>query len=75
MKYFDTMIAAYILDAGSFSFSLDECAKQELNYTMLPISALIGSGKKQISFDLLSQHDACFYSAEDAWAAFRLYEI
>ncbi|MDD4147198.1 MAG: DNA polymerase I, partial [Candidatus Cloacimonetes bacterium] len=75
MKYFDTMIAAYILDAGSFSFSLDECAKQELNYTMLPISALIGSGKKQISFDLVSQHDACFYSAEDAWAAFRLYEI
>ncbi|MDD5315412.1 MAG: DNA polymerase I [Candidatus Cloacimonetes bacterium] len=74
-KFFDTMIAAYILDAGSFNLSLDECARKELDYKMMPIQELIGKGKKQISFDLVSQDDACFYAAEDAWAAFQLREI
>ncbi len=74
-KYFDTMIAAYVLDAGSFNFSLDDCAEKELNYRMMPITDLIGKGKKQIGFDLVSPVDACFYAAEDAWAAFRLCKI
>jgi DNA polymerase-1 len=74
-KYFDTMIAAYVLDAGSFNFSLDDCAEKELNYRMMPITDLIGKGKKQISFDLISPADACFYAAEDAWAAYRLSKI
>lgn len=72
---FDTMIAAYILDAGAYIYSLNECAAKELNYAMMPISVLIGKGKKQISFDLVSPEDACFYAAEDAWAAFRLYQV
>ncbi len=69
---FDTMLAAYILDAGINQYSLDECAFRELNYKMQPISELIGTGKNQITFDLVNPVKACFYSAEDAWAAFRL---
>lgn len=72
---FDTMIAAYILEAGNYSYSLDDCALKELDYAMLPITALIGKGKKQITFDLISPEDACFYAAEDAWAAYRLYHV
>ena len=72
---FDTMIAAYILDAGIYNFSLDDCAARELNYKMMPITELIGKGKNQISFDLVSADDACFYAAEDAWAAFRLHQV
>jgi DNA polymerase I len=72
---FDTMIAAYILDAGAYSYSLDDCALKDLSYRMMPISELIGKGKKQISFDLVSVEEACFYAAEDAWAAFRLYQV
>lgn len=74
-RFFDTMIAAYILDAGSFGYSLDDCALKEMDYRMMPITELIGKGKKQISFDLVSPQDACFYAAEDAWAAFQLSKI
>jgi DNA polymerase I len=73
--FFDTMIAAYILDAGAFTFSLADCALRELGYRMMPITQLIGKGKKQTTFDLISPQEACFYAAEDAWAAFTLYRI
>lgn len=73
--FFDTMIAAYVLDAGSYSFSLDSCAQKELSYEMMPITLLLGKGKKQTSMDLISPEDACFYAAEDAWAAYMLAEI
>jgi len=70
---FDTMLAAYILDPGINQYSLDQCALRELNYIMQPISELIGTGKNQITFDLVEVEKACFYSAEDAWATLRLY--
>lgn len=73
--FFDTMIAAYVLDAGAFNFSLDTCALKEFGYRMMPITELIGKGKKQSTFDLVSPGDACFYAAEDAWAALQLYHI
>jgi len=70
---FDTMLAAYILDPGINQYSMDQCALRELNYVMQPISELIGTGKNQITFDLVEVEQACFYSAEDAWVALRLY--
>lgn len=74
-RIFDTMLAAYVLDAGTNQYSLDACAKNELAYTMQPITDLIGSGKNQISFDLVDIDRASFYAAEDAWAVYRLYHI
>lgn len=74
-QYFDTMIAAYILDAGAISFSLDNCAYAELGYKMMSIKELIGSGKNQSTFDIISPEDACFYAAEDAWVTLRLFQI
>ena len=73
--FFDTMIAAYVLDAGFFTFSLDDCAARELGYRMQPITDLIGKGAKQISFDLVSVADAGPYAAEDAWATLALYKV
>ncbi|MDD3533663.1 MAG: DNA polymerase I, partial [Candidatus Cloacimonetes bacterium] len=73
--FFDTMIAAYVLDAGYFTFSLDDCAARELGYRMMPITELIGKGRKQITFDLVSVQDACFYAAEDAWATLSLFRV
>lgn len=74
-QYFDTMIAAYILDAGAISFSLDNCAFAELGYGMMSIKGLIGSGKNQSTFDIISPEDACFYAAEDAWVTLRLFQV
>lgn len=72
---FDTMLAAYILDPGTNSYSLDDCAQRELGYEMIPIVNLIGKGKNQISFDLVDVNEACRYAAEDAWAVYCLYPI
>ncbi len=72
---FDTMLAAYILDPGINQYSLDQCALKEICYIMQPISDLIGTGKNQITFDLVEVEKACFYSSEDAWSAFRLAQI
>ncbi len=72
---FDTMLAAYILDPGTNSYSLDDCAIRELDHAMIPISSLIGKGKTQITIDLVDPMEACYYAAEDAWAVFQLYPI
>ncbi len=74
-KLFDTMLAAYLLDPGKNEYSLDECAKRELNYNMTPITDLIGKGKKQISFAEVDVNTACDYAAEDALIGFLLYDI
>ncbi|MEN6445254.1 MAG: DNA polymerase I [Candidatus Cloacimonas sp.] len=72
---FDTMLAAYILDPGTLNYSLTACALNELNYKMIPISDLIGKGKNQGTFDLVEPNVACVYSAEDAWAVYKLFPI
>jgi len=40
---------------------------------MIPISELIGKGKKQITFDLVPTDQAAKYAAEDAYITFKLY--
>lgn len=72
-QIFDTMLAAYVLDPGRLRLSLDNLAKQEFDYEMMPIEALIGKGKKQLTFDTVEVNTACRYSAEDSWATYRLY--
>jgi len=71
--YFDTMVASYCLDPGRSSHSLDQMALDFLNYESIPISALIGKGKNQLTFDMVDTAAACEYSAEDADITFQLY--
>ena len=70
----DTMLAAYLLDPGTNQYSLDACAAAELGHTMIPISSLLDK-KNNTSFDLVDVEAACAYSAEDAWAVFKLRPI
>lgn len=70
----DTMLAAYILDPGTNQYSLDACALAELRHEMIPISSLLDK-KNNTSFDLVDVKAACEYSAEDAWAVWKLYPI
>lgn len=74
-RIFDTMLAAYVLDAGSASFSLDKCAQKELNHEMIAIKEIIGSGKSAITFDQADIQKAAVYAAEDAWATLKLAPI
>jgi DNA polymerase-1 len=70
--HFDTMVASYCLDPGR-SHSMDNMALDFLNYECIPISALIGKGKNQLTFDMVDTATACEYAAEDADITFQLY--
>lgn len=72
--YFDTMVASYCLFADRRSHSMDNMARDFLNYETIPISTLIGKGKNQLTFDMVDTVAACEYAAEDADVTFRLYE-
>jgi DNA polymerase-1 len=71
--HFDTMVASYCLDPLRNSHSLDNMALDFLNYTSIPIFALIGKGRNQITFDMVDTAAACEYSVEDADLTWQLY--
>ncbi len=73
-KAFDTMIAAYLVDANQ-KLKMDELSKSLLNYSPVPIEQLIGKGKKQISMADLTPEEVYLYACEDADITLRLYEI
>ncbi len=70
--FFDTMVASYCLTPER-SHSMDNMARDFLGYECIPISALIGKGKNQLTFDMVDTAAACDYSAEDADITYRLY--
>jgi len=63
---FDTMIAAHILNPEFRSYKMEKLSEEYLNYTMVPIEKLIGTGKNQISMDEVELDDISFYASEDA---------
>lgn len=70
---FDTMIAAYLINPNARAQRLDELAFTELGIEMTKIEELIGKGKGQITFDLVSTDEASLYACEDADVTLRLY--
>lgn len=73
LPFFDTMIAAYLINPGVKAQKLEELAFSELGVEMQPIHELIGKGKNEILFSAISIKQALDYAAEDADIAFRLY--
>ena len=72
---FDTMIASYLLNPGEHLHNLSHLALKYLDHKMIPISDLIGIGKKQKCFSTAGIEDACLYSCEDVDFTLRLKEI
>ena len=72
---FDTMIAAHIVSPDARSNKIDNLSLEYLNYRMVPIEDLIGTGKNQITFDKVELEKASFYAAEDADVALQLFKI
>jgi DNA polymerase-1 len=72
---FDTLVASYVVDATRSSHKLDNLSLAFLNHEMIPITALIGSGKRQRSMADLSYVPVTTYAAEDADIALRLMPI
>ena len=73
--YFDTMIASYLLNAGTRQHNLDTVAFNELGYQMQPIEELIGKGKQQLTMDQVPPEKVSWYCCEDVDMTLRLKEL
>ncbi len=63
--YYDTMIAHYLLEPDK-RHKLDYLSESYLGYKMVPITDLIGSGKKQLSMRDVPMEKVQEYAGEDA---------
>ncbi len=72
---FDTMVASYLLNPSFRQHNLNYLALEHLDHSMIPITDLIGSGKKQKNFAQVPIKDACDYSCEDVDFTLRLKEV
>ena len=66
------MVASHLADASRPSHGLDGLAESVLGHRCIPITALIGSGAFQRTFDTVPLEPATEYAAEDADIAGRL---
>jgi len=71
---FDTMVAAYLVDASQ-KLSMDALAKTYLDYEPVPITTLIGKGKKQKTMDQIPYEEITDYACEDADITLQLYNV
>lgn len=69
---FDTMLAAYLL--GETGIGLKDLAFRYLGWEMTPITALIGTGRNQITMDHVPIEDVTLYAGADVEATMRLKE-
>lgn len=72
---FDTMVAAHLVSPEARSYKIDNLSLEYLNYRMVSIEDLIGTGRNQITMDEVELEKASFYAVEDADVALQLYEI
>jgi DNA polymerase-1 len=72
--YFDTMIASYLINPTG-QHKLDKLSEYYLNYGMIHIEELIGTGKKQKLMTDLFATEVAPYAAEDADITLKLYHI
>lgn len=72
---FDTMLAAHLVSPEARSYKIDKLSLEYLNYRMVPIEELIGSGRNQITMDEVELEKTSFYAVEDADVALQLFEI
>jgi DNA polymerase-1 len=62
---FDTMVAAYLHDAGQ-KLTMDAISIRYLNYRPIPITDLIGFGKSEKNMEDLAPEEITDYACEDA---------
>jgi DNA polymerase I len=70
----DTMLMSYILDGGSHGHGMDELAELHFGHTTIKFKEVAGTGKSQITFDLVPLDKALAYAAEDADITLQFYQ-
>ncbi len=71
----DTLVLSYALDGSQHGHGMDELAELMLGYHTIKFEDVCGSGKSQITFDLVPLDKALAYAAEDADITLRLHKI
>ena len=71
----DTMLLSYAIDNGVTKHNMDDLAYLHFNHTNIKFKELVGSGKKEITFDFVEISKALDYAAEDALITLKLYEF
>ncbi|MBT4020169.1 MAG: DNA polymerase I [Alphaproteobacteria bacterium] len=71
----DTMLLSFVLDAGSHGHGMDALSKLHLDIVPVPFKEVVGTGKKQITFDQVPLDEAVRYAAEDADITLRLHQV
>ena len=69
------MIASYLLEPGRRSQAMDALARDLLGLQTIPISDLIGKGKKQVTMLEVELDKVAEYAGEEADITWRLYEL
>ncbi|MFP4237775.1 MAG: DNA polymerase I [Rhodosalinus sp.] len=70
----DTLLMSYAMYSGLHGHGMDTLADRYLAHSCIPIKALIGSGKAQITFDRVPIDTATPYAGEDADVTLRLWQ-
>mgnify|MGYP003331469898 CR=1 FL=1 len=70
----DSCLLSFVLDGGKHNHGLDELAKRCFEHDTIPFKEVCGSGKSQITFDLVAVEKARDYAAEDADVSLRLWQ-
>lgn len=70
--YFDTMIAAHLIEPDSKVYNMDDLAEKYLNYKTIKYNDIVKKGETLLSVGIENVKD---YSCEDADITLRLYNI
>ncbi|MSP82218.1 MAG: DNA polymerase I [Alphaproteobacteria bacterium] len=71
----DTMLLSFVLEGGLHEHNMDFLAKHHLDHTTIAFKDVAGSGKGQVTFDLVALDRARDYAAEDADVTLRLHRL
>ena len=71
----DTMLMSYAFENGITRHNLDDLAQKHLNIKTIKFKDVVGTGKKQITFDYVDINQATKYASEDALITFNLYNL
>ena len=69
------MLLSYAIDNGITKHNMDDLAYLHFNHTNIKFKELVGSGKKEITFDFVEISKALDYAAEDALITLKLYNF
>ncbi len=74
-RYFDTMLASYVLNSVATRHGMDDVARLYLSHLTTSYEQIAGKGVKQKTFNQIEIETAAHYAAEDAHVTYRLYEV